>query len=204
MTQLVQGNLDLRGSAIAHVRLATAAMVLSLGEVTRAVTVADPQLLYVTATHANGCVLTLPDATTVALGFTQLVECAAASTGSVSVQDSAAGSLATIATSGLNKFTLIGNATAAGAWIVQNLKGAGSTEPFSLPIALVDWVDGGATFSITIPAATHGQAMPRAQVYIEDGANFRPVLTDVRVGTTDEVILTVNAGSTFAGKVVIL
>lgn len=64
---------------------------------------------------------------------------------------------------------------------------------YSQTFVIADWTLAGDTYSLTIPKSTHNKNNPVAVVYELSGADYIKVETGVRVDSSENIILTVNA-----------
>jgi len=157
----------------------------------------------------------LPDATTLPLGWKQVIDVPVTSVASVNVKTYHISSpvlLKNILTDRAYEFICVDNSTAAGTWLIDFLEEADKipTGRYSSPFtATTEWgTASNGYYTITITEATHGRGTnPNVQVYELSGSDFHKV--DV-----DDVLVLANGNTSirvpevpnlrFAGKIVFI
>lgn len=154
----------------------------------------------------------LPDATTLAPGWTVMVCADGAAALDVKTYDAVTPLSRKVVPAGdCFEFTLVNNGTAAGVWkvnyITENSMVASDryVETFD---ATTDWGSAvGGIYTQTITAGTHGRGMsPQVDLFELSGGDFIETLADVKVLANGDVEITVpeNPDCRFAGKAVFI
>lgn len=153
--------------------------------------------------------VTLPDATTLPLGFDIKVQRNAGF--GLTLNDNGAGLLKTIDAGKTIGARLMANGTAAGTWLLYSVQ-----EDAAFPMAYVanfdattDWgTAAGGVYTISHSAATHAKGTaPLAVIYENDAGVIKPVGADLRIDATTgniSVVADETVDMRFAGRLVVV
>lgn len=161
---------------------------------------------------AAGQDVVLPDATTLANGWTVVVNASGAAALDVKTYDATTPvSRKVVAAGDTYEFTLVDNGTDAGVWVVNYVTenavvaSARYVETFT---ATTEWGSAvGGTYTMTVTQATHTRGTsPEVELYEESGSDFIKVDADIKVLANGDVEISVpeNPDCRFAGKAVFI
>lgn len=170
----------------------------------RQLTLNDFQFLELSAAAAGFAAL-MPDATTLTNGWKTVIKIASASAEDIAIENSAAAALITSPQKGYTyELTLTNNSTAAGAWIVRELRelGQNEAERYSQTFVAGDFVAG----DLTVAVGTHGIVASSLDVTVEEGTGpFEKVYPTITVSATNDVTIGVSTDPdlSFDGRITI-